>query len=399
MADSSIGAHIKALRGKLLTQQQLADAAGVSVALIRALEQGKRHTASVGSLQRIAAALDVELGRLLGKPESLPARPDDGGVVAIRRALTTVDDLVPDPGWQDEPVELREAERAVDYAWGAYWSGRYELLGSLLPTLLPQLRATVRAVPSAQRSRASEALARGYQVTGDTLVHFGQPADAWLAILHAIEAARAGDDDLLAAAMRVSVAWQLLVQGRYYESEQVATAAAKSIEPTGDVSPSRMSAYGILAITAATAAARSRRAATTEELVGEANQAVVRLGNVERSDHQTTFGPAKVAMLRVDCAVVQEQFPEALALANKMPRDADLPLATRARHLADIAYSQMQTGQDGAAINTLLTMESLAPDWLPFQSLPRQTVAELVARERRITTPLRGLARRMGVTG
>jgi hypothetical protein len=143
-------------------------------------------------------------------------------VVAIRRALTTVDDLLPDPTWLDEPLTLVGAERMVTYAWGAYWSGHYELLGKLLPTNLPQLRATVRAVPVAERSRANELLAMAYQVAGDTLVHLGHPADAWLAIRQAIDAANQGDDPLLAAALRISVSWQLLVQGRYDEAEQVA---------------------------------------------------------------------------------------------------------------------------------------------------------------------------------
>jgi transcriptional regulator with XRE-family HTH domain len=395
----SIGARIRQLRGKILTQQQLADAAGVSIDLIRKLEQGIRHTASVVVLQRIAAALDVDLARLLSKPAALTSAKGEAGVLAIRRALTTVDDLLPDPTWADEPLGLGDAERAVDYAWGAYWNGRYELLGAILPTTLPQLRATLRAVPAAERSRAAEILARAYQVTGDTLVHLGQPADAWMAIRHGIDAADQGDDELLAAALRASVAWQLLVQGRYHESEQVAVTAAQAIEPAGDVPAQQVSAYGILTVTAATATARAQRAAATVDLLSEASQAAARLGNVERSEHQTTFGPAKIAMLTVDCAVVQEQYPQALAAASKLPRDADLTLASRARHLADIAYSQMQTGKDDAAVATLLTMESMAPDWVKYQTLPRQTTAELVERQRRISPRLRGLAQRLGVTG
>lgn len=399
MADDGIGVRIKALRGKLLTQQQLADLSGVSLPLIRALEQGQRLTASVPTLQKIARALDVSLGALLDKPTALTSPNPDSGVIAIRRALTTVDDLLPDPGWADEPLALADAERQVDYCWGAYWAGRYELLGQLLPALLPQLRATLRAVPSADQPKAAEALARGYQVAGDTLVHLGQPADAWLAIRNAIDAAQHGDDELLAAALRMSVSWQLLVQGRYHEAEQVAVTTAAGIEPVGDVPPQQVSAYGILAVTAATAAARASRAQATADLLAESAACASRLGGAERSEHQTTFGPAKVAMLTVDCAVVQEQYSDALVAAAKLPRDAALPLATRARHLADVAWSQMQVGQTQASLTTLLTMEQMAPDWIRYQTLPRQTTAELVERQRRVDAPLRSLARRLGVTG
>jgi transcriptional regulator with XRE-family HTH domain len=397
--DETIGARIKRLRGKIMTQRQLAEAARVNIDVIRKLEQGVRHTASVPVLQRIATALDIDLGRLLGKPDSLPTAPAHAGVLAIRRALTTVDDLLPDPSWADEPLSLHDARRAVDYAWGAYWAGRYELLSSLLPTTLPQLRATMRAVTAADRPRAAEALAEAYQCAGDTLVHLGHPADAWLAIRQALAAAEHGQDELLAAALRMSVSWQLLVQGRYEEAEQVAVSAAQAIAPAGDAGPHRISAYGILTVTAATAAARAQRADTTRDLLAEATGSSSRLGDVERSEHRTTFGPAKIAMLTVDCDVVQERYPEALAAARKLPRDADLPLATRARHLADVAYSQMQVGEDDKAVTTLLTVEQMAPDWFPYQTLPRQTTAELVERQRRISEPLRGLARRLGVTG
>jgi transcriptional regulator with XRE-family HTH domain len=59
----AIGERIKHLRNNaLMTQDGLAAAAGVSIDVIRKLEQGRRHTASIRSLHRIAAALDVDLG-------------------------------------------------------------------------------------------------------------------------------------------------------------------------------------------------------------------------------------------------------------------------------------------------------------------------------------------------
>jgi transcriptional regulator with XRE-family HTH domain len=63
LTQSTIGERIRRLRtGALMTQDDLAAAAGVSTDPIRKLEQGRRHTASIGSLHRIAAALDVDLG-------------------------------------------------------------------------------------------------------------------------------------------------------------------------------------------------------------------------------------------------------------------------------------------------------------------------------------------------
>jgi transcriptional regulator with XRE-family HTH domain len=281
---SSIGARIKKRRGKLLTPQELADRAQVSVDVIRKLEQGQRHTASVDVLQRIARALDVPLSRLLDKQAAVPSEDPAAGVVAIRRALTPVDDLLDDDVTSTAPLTAENAERTVTYLWGRYWSGRYELLSRLLPEALMQLRATVSAVPVADRPRAARALAQGYRAAGDTLVHLGQPDAAWLAVREAMRAARESDDELLDTALRVSVAWQLLGQGRYDESEQVTTASARDVEPTGDdVDDGQLAAYGILTMTAATAAARARRTPAANELLAVAGESAHRLG-YERSE-------------------------------------------------------------------------------------------------------------------
>jgi len=49
----TIGEQIRRLRNDAwMTQDDLAAAAGVSTDLIRKLEQGQRHTASIGSLHR-----------------------------------------------------------------------------------------------------------------------------------------------------------------------------------------------------------------------------------------------------------------------------------------------------------------------------------------------------------
>ncbi|GAB3461391.1 helix-turn-helix domain-containing protein [Actinophytocola sediminis] len=390
-----LGARIKKYRGKLLSQQQLADRAGVSVWLIRKLEQGARSTASVGSLQSIARALDVPLSVLLDRSASIPSSDPAAGVVAIRRALTPVDDLIDEDVTDTSPLTIDDAERTVIYLWGHYWSGRYEQLSHLLPEALMQLRATVRAVPTAERPRAARALALGYRAAGDTLVQLGHHDAAWLAVREALRTSRDGNDELLHAALRVSVSWQLLVQGRYDESERVAVAAARDVEPAGDVSDSQLSAYGILTMTAATAAARSCRAHAARELLSVAAETAGRLG-YERADHQTTFGPVKVRMMAVDCAVVQDDWTGALTAADALPHDAALPLASRARHMTDLALAHLRLGHPRRAEAALLATAQLAPDWITYQSLPGLVVDELVERERRVSAPLRELAIRLG---
>jgi transcriptional regulator with XRE-family HTH domain len=295
---TTIGERIRDLRAGWMTQSDLAAAADVSLSLIRKLEQGQRHTASIGSLHRIARALDVDLTALLNKPASMPSADPKSGVVAIRDALTSVDAMLGEVTDEGDPVSLAEASRVVTYAWGSYWGGRLEVLGTLLPTGLAQLRATARAVPAAQQPRAYELLAQLYTVTRCTSTRLGQPDLAWLAIRNALDAVGRGDDPLLYAMVRSAVSHQFLSQGRYDKSLRVATRAADEIEPTGDAPPAHLSAYGHLLLMAASAAGRDMRADQAVGLLDTSMEYAHRIG-ADRNDYETSFGVSQVTMQTV----------------------------------------------------------------------------------------------------
>jgi transcriptional regulator with XRE-family HTH domain len=389
----TIGQRITHLRGSRMTQAALAGAAGVSVDLIRKLEQGRRHTVSIGSLQRIARALDVDAGDLLTKTQPLPDPGEHSGAVAIRRALTHVDDLVGDEP-DLEPLTLDEAQRAVTLGWGYYWSGRYDQLGHLLPDAIGQVRATVREVPADQRADARDAAAQVLQLAACVLVHLGYGDIAHLALREALALAADGSDPLRAAALRGSLSWVLLTQGRYAEAHRLATACAASLAPRGDSGLPAWSLYGSLLLGGATAAGRDGDRPLARVLLDEARSAADRTG--ARNDYETAFGPDQVLMQSVDVEVVTENYGAALQTARKMPPAAALPVAARARHLSDLALAHTRLGRDGAALDVLLAIESLAPDWVRYQTQPRQIVREL--RERAGSPPrLTALAQRMGV--
>ncbi len=390
----SIGARIRRLRSDaLMTQDDLAAAAGVSTDLVRKLEQGRRHTASIGSLHRIASALDVDLGELLGR-DNIPEVAPDAGVVALRHAVADVGDLLGDV--DGEPLSLRDAERSVTYLWGAYWGGKYEELTGLIPQALIVLRALLHTANTTTRAQAAEQLAWGYWVAGSTLIHLLQPDAAFMAIRRAIDLAGSGDDALFAAALKGSLSWQLMVSGRFTDAERVAIGTAEAIEPHGQVDAQGLSAYGSLLVTAATAAARDRRRAQAKEFLQSAGEVAQRVG-FDRVDYETPFGPCQVTMQTVDVHVVTEDYPAALDVAARMPTNPGLPLAARCRHLTDRACAHANLGQQDQALALLLTAEGMAPDWIRHQTLVRSVVADLLAAERRKSTPLRQLAKRIGV--
>jgi transcriptional regulator with XRE-family HTH domain len=61
-----------------LTQQELANRSGLSMAQIMALEQGKRANPRLDTLRKLAAGLGCTVGELVGDAPPKPARKPKG---------------------------------------------------------------------------------------------------------------------------------------------------------------------------------------------------------------------------------------------------------------------------------------------------------------------------------
>src|SRR6266511_1529410 len=308
--------HLRYQQMPRMTQRELAERAGVSVDLISKLEQGTKQTALLVNLHRIAAALDVDVSALLARPERVEAAvADDGGVVAIRLAITALGD---------------DAEPAIG---------------------------------AAERS----------------------------------------EDELRRAALSGWMSWLLMHQtGSASQAQRLAIGEADSIEPrVAKATPEHIAVWGGLLLSGAVAAARDDRLDEADDLLNLAETAATRLQAAERAvriDHERPFGMPVVVQVSVDANVATGRPARALEVARRMPPDADLPPAGKARHLADVAAAQTSLGRDRDATETLLSIERMAPDWMKYQPFPRTIVRELLERERRVRTPaLRGLAARLNV--
>ncbi|WP_227980007.1 helix-turn-helix domain-containing protein [Nocardia spumae] len=398
MTDETIGDRIKRFRGKAFTQKELAEAAEVSTDLISKLEQNKRERTSLTSLRKIARALDIDVAELVGKRSGVPTGNFDAGVVAIRQALSSVDDLIDDSIDDTEPLSLDQAQREVSYAWGSYWSGRYEQLSAILPPGITRLRATAGNVAVDETPRANELYAWMLWVSACTLVHLGQNDPAWMAIRQALAAAEKGNDPFLEATIRGSVGWQLLVQGRYEESRRVVLKAAADIEPKGDVPQQHLAVHGSLLLQGATAAGRDLNIGEALNLAEAAGEVASRLPG-DTNWYECNFGQSQVVMQRVDIEVSNERFPEALKVAKTMPnRGTGLTKVSRARHLLDQASAAVNMGKYQQALDMLLTAEQIGgTEWARYQTLLKTVTAELLENDRHST--LRDFAHRIGVTG
>lgn len=392
MADA-LGQQIATHRRRRgMSQRDLAEAASVSVDLVRKLEQGQRRTARLESIAGLAHALDISPAELLGKPRGLATGAEDGEVGAIRRAVlgmtATPGDL---PAWAD----LRDA---VTDLWRLYWSGRYAELARELPPRIGQARGFTSADGDTRPAWAL--LAEILQMTASLLAHLAHEDLAHLALGEADRAAHGADDQLLAASMQATRSWVLSRQGLWPEAEQVALRAADEVEPAmSRASVDQVAVWGELLRYGCTAVARSGRQSEAQQLLTLVNAAAARMGRDQTTRYVgAAFGPTVAAMKAVDVAIAADRPRLALKLADRVERPQVAPTAMHARYLLNLGWAQMSDWRSQDAVDTLRRVEQLAPEMLPHQSIARAIVAELLPRRSRQRLPgLVSLADRIGV--
>ncbi|WP_326807496.1 MULTISPECIES: helix-turn-helix transcriptional regulator [unclassified Streptomyces] len=405
MFGTTIGDRIGRLREQRgLTQEQMAARAGVSVDVVRKLEQNRRLTARMATLNALAQALDVEVSVLVGAPavfEPSPEGREEPSLLLLRQAVSPVSDLLAEDDDPEDPPPtigaLRAALRSTEHIRR---EGRVGQVGAVLPQLIRDARAAVRHHSGADQAAANAVLAEAYQVAATTLTALGKEDAAFTAIERATVAARSSDDPHLETVGASTLAWILTKQGRLQDAARVALATAESAEPGFRSPPLALSLWGILMLRAATATVRQGEAQydRVEELLRMASAAAAGLGT-DRLDYATPFGPANAGVARVNFLVEMGKSAEAIEAARTVPRLETLPPTWRARFQVDRAQAHADIGQDGRAAVALLKAEDDAPEWMRYHGTSRRLVAELRSRERRRRSPVTELANRLHLDG
>jgi transcriptional regulator with XRE-family HTH domain len=385
-----IGERLKRLRGERgLTQEELAERAGVSSVLVSKLEQGARQSARLTSLTRLAQALDVPLSLLLDRRPRLDRTPDATSLLAVRNALLSPSSLpgIDAAGDGGDVIPLAELEAVVGAAWEHYWAGRLGQLAAMLPGLIGDARMTSRAAGS----EAAGPLAQAYQLAACLNVHMGADDLAAIGAERGIGAAAQGSDELQWAILQGTYSWVLLAQGRLEESERHAVRVAERIEPSlSTASPEHLTTWGVLLLTALAPAAAAGREAEAGEYISLARAGAARL-DIDRYGYQTTFGPTHVAMQATHAQTVLGHPRRALDAAQHVRREDLRPIAW-GRHLLDVAQAQFDSRQDETAVDTLHAAHGTSAEWFRHQGVARSIVAQLIERRRRLTPALRALA-------
>lgn len=97
--ESGMGDRIAELRlRRSLSQEGLADKAGLSVDVVRKLEQGQRTSARLTTINALARALDTEPSVLVGQPSTFEGshavEAEPPSVLALRQAVSPLTDLL-----------------------------------------------------------------------------------------------------------------------------------------------------------------------------------------------------------------------------------------------------------------------------------------------------------------
>ena len=394
-ATGSVGGRLAAQRRRRrMSQRQLAETAGVSIDIIRKLEQEQRHSARVETLTRLAHALDVPVGDLLGKPRGLAFGAEDSELLQLRRAVLNAAPV------EGPTVTARTLHAGLAELWRLYWAGNYPMLARELPNRIIAARIAVSSSVGDARPLACTVLAELLQLTASLLAHLAHEDLAYLALHGANHAAEAAGDELLYAGQQGTRAWILSRQGLWSEAEHVAVTAAAQIEPVlSRATMDEIAVWGELLRYAALALSRAGRHTEAEEILTLMRAAATRLGEDRRSRYVgIAFGPTVVGMRAVDAAISAGKLRRALELAVRVEHPEHVPPAMHSRYLLNVAWAQMVDWRSAEAVGTLLRAERIAPEALPHQSIARSIVAELLPRRGSQRLPgLVGLSERMGI--
>ncbi len=370
-----------------MTQEELAERAGLSRELIAKIEQGRRQSVRLSTLTRLAQTLDISLSELADNRPRLDGDRDGASILAIRDVLLSPA-LLPGIDSDDddgEPASLPQLNAAVGRAVEAYWNGQFGPLAAMIPGLIGEARITWHAIGVP----AVEPLTRAYDITAALMVHLGKEDLAAIAAERAAATAAAGNDGLLHASMRGTYSWVLLHQGRLDEAEHLAADAANAIEPAFSAPVDHIAAWGSLLMTALAPAAAAGRDVT--DYIAFASSGAKRIGHRVKV-FNTTFAPASVAVQAVHAYAVLREPGRALQAARVVDLDELPGTISQGRHLLDVAQAHVDARHSQAATATLDRARAMAPVWFRHQGVARSLVLELCEQQRRLTPALRELA-------
>ncbi|MCO6004757.1 helix-turn-helix domain-containing protein [Actinoallomurus purpureus] len=389
-----------------MTQEELAEAAGVSLGVIKKLERG--GNARMETLHDIARALGVVTVTFAAptSPEPQEEAADELVLADMRSAISPPIGLggrrIYGTADGDHP-DLARLRRAVKTVAAAYHADRYDDLARIIPALVRSAHYHVDVHDQGDENRvALHARADVLSLAGRYLIQV-RAHDLALTALHAsLQDATAIGDVPLAAAAISAQAHAMLRQGRLSEVEQLCADTASEIEPRmSSAEPDEISAWGWMLMRASAAAARNNRPQEATEYLKLAAAGAARLDDEHPTVDYRTFGPVTVSLKRAENAVIGGKPDQTIEVASHLPGDLDHTMPEEwQRHRLDHALALVRVGSPDPATDVLDELRRRKPHWLRYQQYARDAVREILqTRPRMPSEKQRALAEFMNVEG
>jgi transcriptional regulator with XRE-family HTH domain len=382
-----------------MSQEVLAGLIGRTVDWLRKVEHNRISLDRLSVIRRLASALNVSLGDLIGELALMEWTEESGPrtVPALRVAVMGHRQFLFHEVESDEPVRLDGLQQAVASAWESYQQSRYSRLNRRLPTLITDaLTASQQyGADTDDGLRAHRLLASVYQLVAGFLTKVGEADLASLSATKGLSAAHASGSELMIGSLYRSVSHALLSIGEYEQTVAlIRTVSDRMQSSLGAASPEYLSVYGMLHLVGGLAAAHQENRTDATIFLAEAEESAHRLGH-DANYLWTAFGPTNVAIHRVSAAMELGDVQLAIDLGPRIDT-AGLPTERRVRHAIETARAFTRWNRVESALDTLLAAEFQGPEQVRYHQLSRILVQEIVCSSRPPSRAIE-LATRMGV--
>lgn len=386
---SDAGQRIREVRKRRgLSQRELADASGVSLSMIRKLEQGERETTRLETLRKLAHALRVPTMRLAeGRTKEDPDARTVDRWEAVRNALERPPVVL---AADDEPPTLSGVRAALAEAEPLFSGDHFAALSVTLPALLRDAEAL--------GAEGRSVRVRLLQLAGWLMVQTRQFEAAEMALQRALDDSA---DRLEGAATVNTMCWLMLRQGELGKAYELAVKWADETEPRmSRATPAELSTWGWMLLRVSAAAVRNSQPRDAEDALKFASAAAVALGReyAPENDFLRTFGPTTVKLKAAENASVIDRPDMVLRIADRVPVFSLKPTSNnRNRHLLDVADAHAKTGNYAEAFGKLEQINADSPEWLPNQRYARDILGRVVRGRRTLTAEMRTMSDVLGL--
>ncbi|MGW0178284.1 helix-turn-helix domain-containing protein [Nocardia sp. NPDC003345] len=398
--DQFVGRQVRAIRARRgISQQVLADRAGLSRGAIAKYENGERPIDSRRTLYALATALGVRVTDLTGHPlEQL-----DPSAAAFHASISDIETALWMAGHAEHGTEQRtlgELATAAGQVGRTRLACEYAELGPMLAPLITGCYRHTYAAAESDRTTAWNILASVLFDTAIALRVRGYSSLAWTAA-QAVEQAAQNTGDTAGYAAAAFVRSQVLLSrpGTLSAALSCAESSADRLQAAA-VSRGELETYGMLHLQSAlTAAALGKE---TGSHFAEAAEVADRLTDARPNTsivRNSTFGPENVVLWRMSAAMERQEPDKALELATLLDPHAIKTPSRRAQYFVEVGRAHALRRNYRDALYALLRAEHIGPQQVRGMAHVRELVGHMMRSARRelTTGELGQLARRVGV--